>query len=133
MHLDIKPDPEEFRLTPEDIARLANDAAKPLTGLEKEQVVDNTRRDSAGMTLRAVAEKVVAARVRFMREALQAEVAKGNLPNWIFLKERESDTQALLKAKGYHFHEHPGSPMSGELRRGAATVASMRIDLVRPQ
>lgn len=133
MHLDIKPDPEEFRLTPEDIARLASDAAKPLTGLEKEQVVDNTRRDSAGMTLRAVAEKVVAARVRFMREALQAEVAKGELPAWIFLKDHAEDAQALLKERGYHFHEHPGSPMSGELRRGATTIAVMHVDLVRPQ
>ena len=131
MHLDIKPDPDGYRLTAEDVERLTAEATAPLTGLEKEHLKDNTVDAMKSGILRDVANQIIAARMAFIRKTLQDEVARGELPLWIFDPARKAETMAMLSDRGYHFVEGK-HPLSGEFRRGETVVGEMKLSLVNP-
>lgn len=100
--------------------RLVAEAMAPLTPAEMEQWQQNRTNDLAGSQLKSKLRELALALAAWQHDAVAAQIKKGNLPEWVFDKDRQDEARALIKDGGYHF---AGSGFHWEFRRGEQVLS----------
>lgn len=120
--------PTWFRQLPhEEQHRLISEANAPLTPEEVEKKHAGVSNVQLKEAVEAAAKEIAAARERFCRDAVKAELQKQKAPRWVYRGGKAACE--WLQTRGYRFVQYQNDPLRFEFRRGDTILAVMQVEL----